>query len=76
LAEELAGEQGIYTTHLRSEFEPILDAMEEAFHIGRHGRVPVVISHHKCAGAKNWGRTQETLKLFDKVRQTQDVSCD
>ncbi|MEZ2831826.1 N-acyl-D-amino-acid deacylase family protein [Serratia liquefaciens] len=76
LAEELAGEQGIYTTHLRSEFEPILEAMEEAFHIGRHGRVPVVISHHKCAGAKNWGRTQETLKLFDKVRQTQDVSCD
>lgn len=38
--------------------------------------MPVVISHHKCAGAKNWGRTQETLKLFDKVRQTQDVSCD
>jgi N-acyl-D-amino-acid deacylase len=76
LAEELAAEQGIYTTHLRSEFEPILEAMDEAFRIGRHGRVPVVISHHKCAGAKNWGRTQETLKLFDKVRQTQDVSCD
>lgn len=76
LAEELAAEQGIYTTHLRSEFEPILQAMEEAFSIGRHGKVPVVISHHKCAGAKNWGRTQETLKLFDKVRQNQDVSCD
>lgn len=76
LAEELAAGKGIYTTHLRSEFEPILEALDEAFRIGRHGKVPVVVSHHKCAGAKNWGRTVETLKLFDKVRQQQDVSCD
>lgn len=76
LAEELAAGKGIYTTHLRSEFEPILEALDEAFRIGRHGKVPVVVSHHKCAGAKNWGRTVETLKLFDKVREQQDVSCD
>ena len=71
LSEELAAENGIYTTHLRSEFEPILEALDEAFRIGRHGKVPVVVSHHKCAGAKNWGRTVETLKLFDTVRQQQ-----
>ncbi|MDR8264387.1 D-aminoacylase, partial [Acinetobacter baumannii] len=55
LAEELAAGKGVYTTHLRSEFEPILEALDEAFRIGRHGNVPVVVSHHKCAGAKNWG---------------------
>ena len=76
LAEELAAENGIYTTHLRSEFEPILEALDEAFRIGCHGKVPVVVSHHKCAGANNWGRTVETLALFDNVRQQQDVSCD
>ncbi|WP_058914009.1 N-acyl-D-amino-acid deacylase family protein [Entomohabitans teleogrylli] len=76
LAEELAAQQGIYTTHLRSEFEPILDALDEAFRIGRHGQVPVVVSHHKCAGAKNWGRTVETLAFFDKAREQQDISCD
>ncbi|MFJ2976511.1 amidohydrolase family protein [Kluyvera sp. NPDC087067] len=76
LAEELAAEQGIYTTHLRSEFEPILEALDEAFRIGRHGNVPVVVSHHKCAGAKNWGRTAQTLALFEKVREQQDVACD
>ena len=27
--------------------------------------MPVVVSHHKCAGAKNWGRTRETLAFFD-----------
>lgn len=76
LAEELAGEQGIYTTHLRSEFEPILEALDEAFRIGRHAKVPVVVSHHKCAGANNWGRTVETLALFDRMRQRQEIGCD
>ncbi|MBY7234878.1 N-acyl-D-amino-acid deacylase family protein [Escherichia coli] len=76
LAEELAGEKGVYTTHLRSEFEPILDALDEAFRIGRHGKVPVVVSHHKCAGAKNWGRTKETLAFFDQMRQHQEIGCD
>lgn len=76
LAEELAAEKSIYTTHLRSEFEPILEALDEAFRIGRHGRVPVVVSHHKCAGAKNWGRTRETLAFFDKMRQHQEIACD
>lgn len=76
LAEELAAGQGIYTTHLRSEFEPILEALDEAFRIGRHARVPVVVSHHKCAGAKNWGRTRETLAFFDKMRQRQEIGCD
>ncbi len=55
------GREGRLYHHLRSEFEPILEALDEAFRIGRHGNVPVVVSHHKCAGAKNWGRTKETL---------------
>jgi len=76
LAQELAAGHGVYTTHLRSEFAPILDALDEAFRIGHHAKVPVVVSHHKCAGAQNWGRTVETLALFDKVRQQQDVACD
>lgn len=41
LAEELTDAGGLYTTHLRSEFAPILDAMDEAFRIGRHG-LPVL----------------------------------
>ena len=76
LAEELAAGKGVYTTHLRSEFEPILEALDEAFRIGRHGNVPVVVSHHKCAGAKNWGRPKETLAFFDEMRQQQDIACD
>ncbi len=76
LAGELAAGDGLYATHLRTEFQGILDSMEEAFRVGRHGRVPVVISHHKCSGRSNWGRTRETLALLDQTREHQDVCCD
>ncbi len=55
LAEPLAEAGALYTTHLRTEFAAILEAMDEAYRVGRHARVPIVISHLKCAGAANWG---------------------
>lgn len=76
LASELNKYNGIYTTHMRSEFEPILEAMKEAFHIGSANSIPVIISHLKCAGAGNWGRTVETLALMDETKKHLDVSCD
>lgn len=76
LAELLADYQGLYTTHMRTEYDGVIDAMREAFLVGRHGRVPVQISHHKCAGVKNWGRTRETLALIEKYQQQQEINCD
>lgn len=76
LASVLAQYGGIYTTHMRTEFEAILEAMQEAFETGRHASVPVVISHLKCAGAGNWGRTTEVLHLMEQTAQHQDISCD
>jgi N-acyl-D-amino-acid deacylase len=38
--------------------------------------VPVVISHHKCAGPKNWGRTTETLAHIDAARARQPIGLD
>ncbi|MBE3669189.1 D-aminoacylase [Vibrio navarrensis] len=76
LAKVLAGYQGIYTTHMRSEFAEILTAMEEAFATGRQARVPVVISHLKCAGAGNWGRSVQVLERMEIAAALQEVSCD
>ncbi|MDA9556976.1 D-aminoacylase [Vibrio sp.] len=76
LSTVLSQHEGIYTTHMRTEFEHILSAMEEAFENGRYAKVPVVISHLKCAGAGNWGRTTEVLKLLEETSKKQDVSCD
>ena len=61
LAQPLAKAGAVYTTHMRTEAEAILDAMHEAFEIGRLSRVPVIVSHLKCAGIANWGRSGEVL---------------
>lgn len=76
LAEPLAEFGGLYATHLRSEFADILNAMDEAFRIGKHARVPVVISHLKCAGVENWGRSSEVLQALEAASRHQHVGCD
>jgi N-acyl-D-amino-acid deacylase len=76
LAEPLFEAGAIYTTHLRSESETVLQAMDEAYRIGKHARVPVVISHLKCAGVDNWGRSNDLLQSLDTARGQQEVGCD
>jgi N-acyl-D-aspartate/D-glutamate deacylase len=76
LAEPLAAAGGIYTTHLRTETEAILDAMREAFSVGRLSHVPVIVSHLKCAGIANWGRSGEVLSALDSARALQNAACD
>jgi N-acyl-D-amino-acid deacylase len=76
LAQPLAAAGAVYTTHMRNETEKILDAMDEAFKIGRMNRVPVVVSHLKCAGIANWGRSAEVLHALETAQRTQSVGCD
>ncbi len=76
LAALLASAQAVYTTHMRTETEAILDAMHEAFEVGSKSRVPVIVSHLKCAGIDNWGRAEEVLHTLDTARTYQTIACD
>ncbi|GGX84456.1 D-aminoacylase [Litchfieldella qijiaojingensis] len=67
---------GVYTTHLRDEFAGLLEAMDEAFATARHGEVPLVISHLKCAGAGNWGNAPRALERLDTAARHQRAHCD
>ena len=67
---------GLYVTHMRNEDDAITDAMEETFAIGRALSAPVVLSHHKCVGTRNHGRSPETLALIEKQMRTQPVALD
>lgn len=67
---------GVYATHIRDELAGILPALQEAAHTARHAGLPLVISHHKCAGPANWGRTTETLPLIEALAREQDVAMD
>jgi N-acyl-D-amino-acid deacylase len=76
LAQPLAAAGAIYTSHMRSETDAILEAMDEAFAIGRISRVPTILSHLKCAGVENWGRSTEVLHALDQARASQAIGCD
>jgi N-acyl-D-amino-acid deacylase len=63
----------VYVTHMRDEGDQISAAMNETFDIGKRAQVPVIISHHKCAGPANYGRSQETLAMIDTARGNQQA---
>ncbi|MGZ5272562.1 MAG: N-acyl-D-amino-acid deacylase family protein [Ramlibacter sp.] len=67
---------GLYCTHMRDEADGIVTSLEETFRIGREVGVPVVISHHKLVGQKNYGRSGETLDLIRRQMALQPVCLD
>jgi N-acyl-D-amino-acid deacylase len=76
LARVVARHGGVYATHLRSEMAQIIEALHEAGDCAFDAGVPLVISHHKCAGPANWGRTRETLPLIDALGARQAIAMD
>ena len=67
---ELAGVSaeagGLYATHMRNEAERLLEAVDEAIHIGTTAGLPVQISHHKAAGKPNWGKVVQSLARVER----------
>jgi len=77
LASVAAQYGGIYATHLRSEGDAIIPALDEAIRIGREAKIPVEIWHLKVAGKKNFGRMPEVVAYIDRARQAGvDISAD
>ena len=68
IAKAVAPYGGIYITHMRSEADQYLEAIEEAIQIGRDGGVPVEIYHLKASGQRNWHKAQEAIDLIDRAR--------
>jgi N-acyl-D-amino-acid deacylase len=67
----------LYTTHMRNEGDKLLDAVDEALQIGRESDVHLHISHHKSAGAANWGKVGLSLaKVDDALAAGQRITLD
>lgn len=76
-AKAMAPYGGVYITHMRSEGDRVLEAMDEAITIGREGGVPVEIYHLKAAGVSNWPKAKEMVAKIDSARTAgQDVGAD
>ena len=59
---------GVYITHMRSEADRYLEALDEAMRIGKEGNVPVEIYHLKAAGKRNWGKAAQAVAKIDSAR--------
>jgi N-acyl-D-amino-acid deacylase len=70
LASEAAPFGGIYATHMRSESDAVLAAIDEAIKIGREAKVPVEIWHIKAAGTSNWGRMKDIVAKIEEARRS------
>ena len=68
IARVMAPYGGIYITHMRSEADKVLEAMDEALRIGREGGVPVEIYHLKAAGTRNWSKEAAMIAKIDSAR--------
>ncbi len=75
-AKAMAPYGGIYITHMRSEGDKFLEAMDEALRIGREGGVPVEIYHLKASGPRNWPKMPLAIAKIDSARTAgQDVQA-
>ncbi|HXI19886.1 MAG TPA: D-aminoacylase, partial [Gemmatimonadales bacterium] len=59
---------GIYATHMRSEGDAEMAALDEVFRIAREAHVPAEIFHLKTAGRSNWGTMPRVVARIDSAR--------
>ena len=77
LARAAAEFGGIYATHMRSEQEAILAALEEPIRIGREAHISVEIWHLKAGGVNNFGLMPEIVARIDRARAAGvDIAAD
>jgi N-acyl-D-amino-acid deacylase len=77
LARTMAGREDVlYVSHMRDEGDHVLEAIDETLTISAGADVPAVISHHKCAGPRNYGRSRETLARIEAAAASQPVGLD
>lgn len=68
LAQESARCGGLYSVHMRSEGDRLLEAVQETVDIARASGGPAEIYHLKAAGKPNWGKLDELIHAVDAAR--------
>lgn len=67
----------IYASHMRSEGDELIEAVEEVIRIGKESRINVHISHIKTAGEMNWWKIDNVIELVERARKEGvGLTCD
>ncbi|HEV8656240.1 MAG TPA: D-aminoacylase [Candidatus Limnocylindria bacterium] len=70
LAEVAGRHGGMYISHMRSEGDRLLEAVDEVIEIARRGKLPAEIYHLKQAGRANWTKLHAVI---DRVTGARDA---
>ncbi|HEX3109324.1 MAG TPA: D-aminoacylase [Thermoanaerobaculia bacterium] len=66
---KVAGQRGgMYISHMRSEGDHLLEAVDELITISREANLPAEIYHLKAAGVKNWPKMDEVIARVNAAR--------
>ena len=66
---KVAGEHGgMYISHMRSEGNRLVEAVDELITIAREAHVPAEIYHLKAAGQQNWPKMDEVIRHVNAAR--------
>src|SRR5256885_1932909 len=66
---EIAGRLGgMYITHMRSEGNRLVEAVDEVIEIARRARLPAEIYHLKQAGRSNWNKLDPVIDRIPRAR--------
>jgi N-acyl-D-amino-acid deacylase len=68
LAEVAAGYDGMYISHIRSEGNALLEALDEFITITRKANVTAELYHMKVAGKSNWHKYDAMIEKIEKAR--------
>ncbi|TAL23374.1 MAG: D-aminoacylase [Nitrospirae bacterium] len=67
----------IYTSHMRSEGNKLIEAIKEIISIGKEAKIKVHVSHIKTAGRENWHKISEAISLIESARKKGvRITCD
>ncbi len=59
---------GMYITHMRSEGNKLLEAVDETLHIAHEANIPAEIYHLKAGGQSNWPKMDKVIEKIDSAR--------
>jgi N-acyl-D-amino-acid deacylase len=68
LCEEAATYGGMYISHIRSEGNALLEAVDELIRIAREAKLPAEIYHLKAAGEQNWPKMDQVIARIEAAR--------
>ncbi|GFE84761.1 aminoacylase [Steroidobacter agaridevorans] len=61
---------GAYISHMRSEGDRFLEALDELLLIAKEAKVPAQVYHLKAAGQKNWPKMQQAIDKIEAARKS------